>query len=251
MSREFLPNPDPDNPFPQIFTTLLSAVRQYRAGQKYQERFNAAVFTPGPKSAVRTGNELTLLVDNLRDADGNQGSTKTDSAASKLLRDGKVIAESPFFGEVSATDLPPGKAKYTFQTSMTRPSVAAFSTRTDLSWTFSSAATNKQTLLPLVGVSYRPKVDKFNVVDRTPVTVLPFSLVAQSNSALPAVTKVEVQVSGDDGKTWHPASVVGHGAYRAVFAAPKGARTISLKAHVVDAQGNITDQTTIGAYPLR
>ncbi|MFI5734283.1 S8 family serine peptidase [Kribbella sp. NPDC051587] len=248
MSREFLPNPDPNNPFPEIFTTLLSPDRQYRAGQKYQERSNAAVFTPGPKAAVRTGNELTLRVDSLRDADGNRGATKTDSESSKLLRDGKVIAETPFFGEISVADLPTGKSTYTLQTSMTRPSVAAFTTRTDLSWTFSSAATTTETPLPMVGVAYQPKVDKFNVVDRTPVTVLPFSLVAQPNSAVPAVKKVELQVSGDDGKTWHPAPVVGH---RAVFATPKGAKTISLKAHVVDAQGNITDQTTIGAYPLR
>jgi hypothetical protein len=64
--------------------------------------------------------------------------------------------------------------------------------------------------------------------------------------------QLELQVSGDDGKTWHAAAVVpaGKGAYKAIFATPKGAGTVSLKAHLVDAGGNITDQTTIAAYAL-
>lgn len=67
------------------------------------------------------------------------------------------------------------------------------------------------------------------------------------------IEKLEIQVSGDDGKTWHQAGVVpsGHGAYKAIFATPEGAGTISLKSHLVDAGGNVTDLTVIGAYPLR
>ena len=38
--------------------------------------------------------------------------------------------------------------------------------------------------------------------------------------------------------------------YTAIFATPRDARTVSPKAHLVDADGNITDQTVIGAYPL-
>ncbi|WP_405055815.1 S8 family serine peptidase [Kribbella sp. NBC_01505] len=250
---ETVPNPDPENPFPETITRLTGPETQYRAGKKYQERFNAAAFTPAPALAVRAENDLAVFAYGLRDAGGNLGATRADTQWSKLLRDGKVIAESTYFGEAEVTGLSPEKAKYTFQTSMTRETYAAFSTRTDLSWTFSSAATAKETPLPMVGVGYQPKVDKYNVADRQPVTVLPFNLLAQPDSALPAVKKVELQVSGDDGKTWHKAAVApaGRGSYKAIFATPKGARTISLKAHVVDAQGNITDQTTIGAYPLK
>jgi hypothetical protein len=43
----------------------------------------------------------------------------------------------------------------------------------------------------------------------------------------------------------------GKGTYKAIFATPAGAKSVSLKAHVVDAGGNVTDQTVIGAYPLR
>ena len=70
---------------------------------------------------------------------------------------------------------------------------------------------------------------------------------------MPAIKTLEIQVSGDSGKTWRPAGVVPacHGTYKAIFATPKGALTISLKSHLVDAQGNITDLTVVNAYPLR
>jgi hypothetical protein len=68
---------------------------------------------------------------------------------------------------------------------------------------------------------------------------------------LPAVKKLELKVSGDDGKTWKSATVVRTGSgYQAIFVTPKGG-AVSLKAHLVDAAGNTTDQTTIGAYQFR
>ncbi len=250
---EIEPSTDPEYPFPETITQLVGPDRRYQAGKKYRERFNAAVFTPAPAYAGRLENELFLLAYGLADADGNKGGTRADTESSKLLRNGTVVGESDRFGEAYAENLPAEKAKYTFQSSMTRQTYSAFSTRTDLTWTFSSAATKAETLIPLVTVGYQPKVDEHNVADRKPVTVLPFTLVAQPDGALPAVKKVELQVSGDDGKTWHKAAVVpaGHGSYQAIFATPKGAKTISLKAHVLDTHGNTADQTTIGAYPLR
>ncbi|WP_238161259.1 S8 family serine peptidase [Kribbella antibiotica] len=237
--NEVVPDPDPAQ-FPEVITGLTGPEHTYRAGQKYRERFNAAVFTPAPVSAVRAGDKLTLLVDSLSDADGNRGFTKTDSESSTLVRNGKVVAESPNFGDIAATELPAGEAKYTFRSSMTRQTYAAFSTKTELSWTFSSAAA--ETLPPMIGVSYQPKVNRDNVAERKPVSVLPFTVDRGAK-------KVELQVSGDGGKTWHRASVTRSGSsYRAFFVTPKNATTISLKTHVVDAAGNTTDLTTIGAY---
>jgi len=250
---EIEPSTDPENPFPDTITKLEGPFREYQAGKKYHERFNAAVFTPAPAYAGRTENELLVLANGLTDADGNKGATRADTQSSKLLRNGTVVAESDRFGEAYAENLPAEKAKYTFQSSMTRQTYSAFSTRTDLTWTFTSAATTAETLIPLVGVSYQPKVDQDNTADRKPVTVLPFSLVAQPDGALPAVKKVDLQVSGDNGKTWHKAAVApaGHGSYQAIFATPKGAKTISLKTHLADTHGNTADQTTISAYRIR
>jgi hypothetical protein len=163
-----------------------------------------------------------------------------------------VLAEGSTFG-IEAGGLPAAKTKYTLQATQTRQSYSTFSTRTDLSWTFTSEATDELTQLPMVGLRYQPKVDRKNVAERTAVTVLPIGLEVQQGATLPGIKKLELQVSGDDGKTWRKAAVTpsGKAAYEAVFATPKGAKTVSLKAHLVDTAGNVTDLTTIGAYPLR
>jgi hypothetical protein len=81
--------------------------------------------------------------------------------------------------------------------------------------------------------------------------MLPIVLDGTPGAVLPMVKKFQVQVSGDGGATWKPASVVPSGsAYVATFATPAGT-SVSLKANLVDAAGNSTDQTVISAYSLR
>ncbi|MEI8412655.1 MULTISPECIES: S8 family serine peptidase [unclassified Kribbella] len=250
---EVMPNPDPENPFPIMVSRLSSPVREYKAGKTYRERFNAAALTSTPEIASRLEDYLLLSAYSLSDADGNKGFGLMDSQSSKLIRDGKVVAESPYFGYIETDGLPAEKATYTLETSQTRQTYSTFSTRTDLSWTFSSAATAKETSLPMLGVRYQPTVDSHNVAERKPVTVLPVVVDGVPGQALPVVKKLEIQYSGDDGKTWQKAAVAptGKGTYKAIFATPQDAKTVSLKAHLIDAEGNVTDQTVIGAYPLR
>ncbi|WP_460666899.1 S8 family serine peptidase [Kribbella swartbergensis] len=250
---EVMPSPDPEDPFPIAISRLTAPEAGYKAGNTYRERDNAAAFTPAPEAAVRSADDLLLSAYPLSDAEGNKGWGMTDTQSSKLIRDGKVVAESPYFGYIEAGDLPAGKATYTLETSQTRQTYSTFSTRTDLRWTFTSAATAKETTLPMLGVRYQPKVDSRNVADRTPVTVLPVVVDGVPGETLPGIRKLEIQVSGDDGKTWQKAAVAstGKGTYKAIFATPKNAKAVSLKAHLIDAHGNITDQTVIGAYPLR
>jgi subtilisin family serine protease len=231
-------------------STLTGTPVKYRAGRTYHERWNAAAFTPNVSRLTRTGGELYVVVGKHGDADGHGGSEVTDSASSTLYRNGEQVASSTSFGYAFVEGLPAEKAAYKFVTTGTRLGTA-YSGRTDLTVTFSSAATEQVTALPARTVRYQPDVDGKNTVKRTPATVLPLVLDGTPGATLPVVKKVEVQVSGDDGKTWKAAAVVPSGAgYKAVFATPAGA-TVSLKAHVVDAAGNITDQTVISAYPLR
>jgi subtilisin family serine protease len=253
MVSEFMPSPDPENPFPVTITRLTSPEKQYKAGKTYAERYNAAAFTATPDIASRHEDYLLLSAYSLSDADGNKGFSAADTQSSKLIRDGKVVAESPYFGYIETDGLPAEKATYTLETSQTRQTYSTFSTRTDLSWTFSSAATAQETLLPMLGLRYQPKVDSHNIAERKPVTVLPVVVEGVPGQALPVVKKLEIQFSGDDGKTWQKAAVAptGKGTYKAIFATPKDAKTVSLKAQLVDAKGNVTDQTVIGAYPLR
>ncbi|WP_405055816.1 S8 family serine peptidase [Kribbella sp. NBC_01505] len=252
------PNEDPAGFPSDYYTWIDSPNRTYKAGRTYRERFNAAVLGTAPSGPFRAGDALYLFAFNVMDADGSRGWTRTDTESSKLYRDGKLIAERSLFGYAIGINLPAEKAEYTMETSQTRESVSGLSTRTDLRWTFSSAATAEETPVPMLGIGYRPKVDIHNVADRTPVTLLPVFLATarpMGGDPLPPpkVASIEVQVSGDDGRTWQPAKVAktGDGKYDAVFPTPKDAKAVSLKTKVVDADGRVTEQTTINAYPLR
>ncbi|HEY0692280.1 MAG TPA: S8 family peptidase, partial [Kribbella sp.] len=240
--------------FPVELTALNSDPVGYQAGRTYRERWNAAAFVPTPVYAARLKGELAIVLNSHSDADGHAGWSATDTASSKLYRDGVAVAQSDYFGFVDALGLPAGKAAYKFVTSATRPSVSGFSTRTNLTWTFHSAASAEETQLPLQTVRYRPAVDSKNTAERVPVSVLPMELVnvplaTQSSDD----TTVELQVSGDDGKTWRKAAVVPgeDDSYTAIFATPKGAKTVSLKAKVSGPDGSTVYQTVIGAYRLR
>lgn len=248
---EIAPSPDPGTTV--LITEVTSPEREYTAGKTYRERYNAAAFTPTPVTAYRTGDTMVLSVFSFSDADGNKGFGAVDSQSGRLIRDGKVVAESSYLGNLEAIGLPAQRSTYTLETSQTRRTYSAFSTRIETRWTFSSGATAEQTRLPMLGVRYQPTVDSHNVAERRPVTVLPVVVDAQPGAALPRVRKVEIQVSGDEGKTWRRAAVVptGKGTYKAIFATPMNAKTVSLKAQLVDAEGNTTDQTVIVAYQLR
>ncbi len=238
-------------PRPDEVTVVSSSGQQYQAGRTYRQRLNAAAFGPAPNTVSRQGNDLLVLLSSTADAGGNRGGTRADTQSSKLYRNGQQIAEFPYFGAAEAFDLPAEKAQYKLVTSLTRPSYSSFSTRIDLTSTFSSAKTATETSLPLRTVRYQPAVDQRNTVLRTAVTELPVVLDGTPGVVLPTVTKLEIQVSGDEGKTWKAAAVVRSGAgYKAIFVTPKGG-SVSLKAQVADAAGNTTDQTVIGAYPLR
>jgi hypothetical protein len=63
-----------------------------------------------------------------------------------------------------------------------------------------------------------------------------------------AVTGASMSVSFDGGRTWHPATVTGHGgSYTAAFTAPAGAK-VSLRTRAADAAGGSVTETITGAY---
>ncbi|MEU4394154.1 S8 family serine peptidase [Kribbella sp. NPDC023855] len=238
-------------PRPSEVTEVISNGQQYQAGRTYRQRLNAAVFGPTPDRVSRQGNYLLVLLFATTDAAGGSGRTRADTEVSKLYRNGRQIAEFPYFGAAEAFDVPAERAQYKLVTTLTRPSYSSFSTRIDLTSTFSSAGTANETSLPLRTVRYQPAVDQRNTVLRTAVTELPVVLDGMPGAVLPAVSKLQVQVSGDEGKTWKAAAVVRSGdGYKAIFGTPKGG-SVSLKAYVADTAGNTTEQTVIGAYLLR
>jgi hypothetical protein len=64
------------------------------------------------------------------------------------------------------------------------------------------------------------------------------------------VTRASLSVSFDGGKTWHRASLTGHGgSYTATFTAPAGVQ-VSLRTSAADAAGGSVTETLLGAYQV-
>jgi hypothetical protein len=63
------------------------------------------------------------------------------------------------------------------------------------------------------------------------------------------ITRIRVQVSFDQGKTWHAATVtrLADESFRAMFTAPPQA-PVSLRTHAADAAGDTITETIPGAY---
>jgi hypothetical protein len=244
-------------PGPVAVTRQVSTGVTHKLGRTDHEAFNTAPFTPSfpPNGGALIGTAgLGLAATGYSDSvPGRFGISQTDTASTVLYRDGVKIAESPDFGFVRADALPAGTAKYRLVTSATRPSIAELSTRTECVWTFTATAAVEEKQLPLRTVRFRPTLDLANKIARRPVLTFPFQLEAQVGMSLPKAKKVELQVSGDDGKTWRRAGVVpaGKDAYRAIVALPKGAKYVSLKSRVTDADGTTAELTVIRAFGVQ
>jgi hypothetical protein len=66
----------------------------------------------------------------------------------------------------------------------------------------------------------------------------------------PRVTRASMSVSFDGGKTWHPATVTGHGgSYTAAFTAPAGVK-VSLRTSAADAASGSVTETLTNAYQI-
>jgi hypothetical protein len=252
--REF--TQEPGGPLTEQ-TALVDPLRAYQAGKILHARWNAAPFGPLFADAANTsryGDEIYAAVPMFGDADGHLGGSRVDTASTRLLRNGALVAESADPGYVYAPELPGERGDFALETSVTRPSVSDLSTRLELRWTFSSqTASQEGEVLPLRLAHFRPAVDAANTARRQPVSVLPVRLTAPEGVKAGDVRAVGVQVSGDDGGTWQTATVtrIGNGSYVAKFRTPAGARHISLRAAVSGTDGTTMDQTIIRAYGLR
>ncbi|MFL6124983.1 MAG: hypothetical protein ACJ73U_35830, partial [Actinophytocola sp.] len=71
-------------------------------------------------------------------------------------------------------------------------------------------------------------------------------------AALGDVGTPSVEISFDDGKTWHGTVVTGHhGHWKTTVNHPRGAGFVSLRASVADRNGNSEKVTIIRAYTLK
>ncbi|BCJ71723.1 serine protease [Catellatospora sp. IY07-71] len=232
-----------------------AGVATYRAGRTYREQWNKGVFGPsmapffpGDMPALREADIMYVSPGLLGDGQGRAGFGSITAGHGALYRDGVLVAESTDAPYVFAEGVAAGRAKFRFDASLERDT--RLTTKLTGSWTFRSGATEEMTSLPLTAVSFAPKLDDHNVGKAGGLGVYPVTVTQTEGSG--RVTKLAVQVSYDDGKTWKKAPLLRFGGEWIVAVVhPKAGGFVSLKASGADSHGNTFDQTVIRAYELR
>ncbi|MGW2464179.1 S8 family peptidase [Streptomyces sp. NPDC001761] len=126
-----------------------------------------------------------------------------------------------------------------------------YSRHTLTEWRFTSEATEGEVPLPVIQVDYGVDTDPAGRAGRHAALTVTASQLPGVHSA---VGKPTVDLSYDDGKTWHRAELSRDGrgdAWRTALRAPKDARFVSLRVGATDHDGDSVTQTLTRAFGLR
>lgn len=172
------------------------------------------------------------------------------TVATALYQGDDLLAEGDdqITAEVKAGTLPYRLVEDTTRDLPDRP----YSTRTHTEWDFRSGHANESVLeaLPLAQLDYAVATDLSGKARRkAEVTVTPSHLVGVTGGRFRSVA---LEVSYDDGATWHRAAPAGKGdGTRFRLDAPKEARFVTLRASARDDAGNGVSQTVVRAFGLK
>ncbi|WP_250030058.1 S8 family peptidase [Paractinoplanes maris] len=140
------------------------------------------------------------------------------------------------------TGLPAGSEPYRVVVDNNRAGWAGpYSTHTRTEWTFRSAATGVESavVVPMIQLDYDVDLDRAGRAARD-------ARLTVTASQLPTVTakagKPQVEISYDDGRTWHQG---------ATLRAPRSAAYVSVRVSVRDSAGNTVKQELTRAFGLR
>ncbi|MFF5077600.1 S8 family serine peptidase [Actinoplanes sp. NPDC000266] len=220
---------------------------QYKPGQTYHLAWNKAVFAPSAAagSVTREGDKINVDLPMYADASGVRVNGITARPRTiTLYRDGGLIgtidenAEQPRQFTVPAT-----AGRYRMTATAKRTAPYELSTSVTSTWTFRSGSTATATPLPLLSVRMSPALNLGNSAPRGRRFGVPLKLNSPAG--------VTAQVSYDDGRTWKPATVTGHGTNHTAWVRhPLSAGFASLRVSARTSAGDTVEQTVIRAYRI-
>jgi subtilisin family serine protease len=251
-------------------TSTISENRRFTPGQRIDERWNQAAFGPvfaGPNkfglhpdgSSAPTREDGFFLFEPSMFTDVSEPARESDedvfNATLQLFENGTLIDEDDedFFIPILGTEIDDDEADFQLVADYTRPSdTFDLSTHVTATWSFHSAPDpdGNEIRLALPMMRFMPPLDDHN---RTAALVLPVPIKIDrpTGAPTPKLASATVDVSFDDGATWHkaPTALIGNEAI-AVIIHPPGTSFVSLRGTATDVLGNRVDQTIIRAYGL-
>jgi subtilisin family serine protease len=236
--------------------------RAYQPGRSYHREWNQAVFGPqlgertpdgfiGGTGAVRKGDAFTAEIDQFVDAASGHigGGAKGMPGSVRLYHDDALITELPQAGPLRTT-LPAQPATYRLEMATAMPNVG-ISTDVSTAWTFRSGHVDgtEEVALPLLGVRYTPELDDRNHARPGSGFRIPVEIYRQPGAAgSPVVADLTVEVSYDDGDSWHATPLTRDGTRWLATADNPAGGTVSLRTKAIDTDGNTLEQTITRAY---
>ncbi|MER5806332.1 S8 family serine peptidase [Streptomyces mirabilis] len=247
----------PDGTLPDHDET--TTVRRYQAGHTYGIDWNQAPVGPAVYSPTREGNYLSLdLAPYAATGTGQQLDDSSDievlSGEVVLSSGGRIIDRTTDPLDIRFTV--PGAAKrhynLTARTSRTAD-WTALGTRSTVTWGFTSARPRGSTssALPLLTVRTGGAVDLNSTAPAGRAFRIPLTVQRPTSAEGSAVTRLSLQVSYDDGRTWKTVHVTRHGTTgSALLHHPSRTGYVSLQISAADKAGNTVTQTVIRAYRI-
>lgn len=250
-------------------TRVIAADKHYSAGSRTAQNWFSPIQRPrvsyGGSMLGRFSNFMTAWVSagwGDAGADREGYTSHPGVQASTSIYQGDTLLEQAPTYWATAVGLKPERLPYRIVSEQSRGTWASpYSTSTRTVWDFTSAAGAPHDMepLPLVQLDYDVDTDFSGKAHRgAKFTVRP-AMPGQWPTAyaeLPPVAfqNVTLQLSYDDGVTWHRASLKrtsdGRG-WRTELDAPKGTRYVTLKAGARDADGNAVEQIITRAFGLK
>ena len=152
-------------------------------------------------------------------------------------------------GSVADFPIPAWPARFRLTYADSTAKLLPFSTRTNTTWTFNSAAPAGLGLMriPLLLVRYALPLGLLNRQDGT-TAMLTVARVAGTPRA--TVTGLRLWTSADGGRTWQlaPVRALGGGRFAATLPNVAAGKAVSLRVQAADAGGSAVEQTIIAAY---
>ncbi|PIB08569.1 hypothetical protein B1C81_13330 [Streptomyces sp. HG99] len=246
---------DPNGPRGQSY---LSTIHGYKAGA-VEERWNQGVqavgFSPEEMAVYREGGDMWFGIQDAANGglDLVAGTSTSSEPKWELSRNGEPV---PYLYGYAAVpdDAAPADYRLTLEQDRDLAPASSVSTHLRAEWRFRSQTPAARQALPLYAVRMSPELDEWNRAKAGRSLDIPVLIQRVPGAAEVPVRTFTTEVSYDEGKTWHAATVKGSGTERTVTVnhpQRSSAGSVSLRTYVKDAAGNSFKQTVIKAYLLK
>jgi hypothetical protein len=228
---------------------------EVKAGKTYRIAWNKAVAGPtfrGGPWVRRVDGAIDAVLPMYGDAAGRPRvpfAEDTDTGSITLYRNGVEIGSAPV-PDAARFPVPAEAGEYRL-VAHTRRAVDWWPLWTDVSaaWTFRSSGADEGKALPLLTARFDPAVDVHNRAPGGRAFTFP-AYVERQDTGTVRVKRFAVDVSYDDGRTWHKAQVSRKGPRWTATVHHPAAGYASLRARVTDTAGNTVEQAVLRAYQL-